>query len=249
MFFYHKELERGKRIQFAQMKQLNLQKEEIRQTFSKYMGGTVADSILSDDINTHGEDRWVTVLFTDLRGYSTISEPMSPKEVLSMLNEYFSEMVPIVEKYEGVVLEYIGDAMMIVFGAPKNVEMHQEKAVRCAMEMREHLKVLNEKWNERDLSRYWQNQDIETLDARAGIHTGNVVAGNIGGDRVMKYGAIGDVVNIAARLEQANKSIGSDILFSRSVYVALTRGLIEQCKDQGTMALKGRSGEERVYSV
>ena len=115
-----------------------------------------------------------------------------------MLNEYFSEMVPIIEKHEGVVLEYIGDAMMIVLGAPRNVERHQEKAVRCAMEMREHLKVLNQRWDEQELSRYWKNQNIDYLDSRAGIHTGNIVAGNIGADKVMKYGAIGDVVNIAA---------------------------------------------------
>jgi len=249
LFFYHKSLEVSKRVQFAQMKLLNTQKEDIHQMFNKYMGGTVAETILSSDFNTEGEDRWVTILFTDLKGYSTISQPMSPKEVLSMLNEYFSEMVPIIEKHEGVVLEYIGDAMMIVFGAPKNVERHQEKAVRCAMAMREHLKVLNERWDEQELSRYWKNQDIDYLDARAGIHTGNIVAGNIGADKVMKYGAIGDVVNIAARLEQANKPIGSSILFSRSVYVALTKGIVSQCTDQGLLPLKGRSGEDRVYSI
>ena len=249
LFFYHKSLEVSKRMQFAQMRLLNTQKEKIHQMFHKYMGGTVAETILSSNFNTEGEDRWVTILFTDLKGYSTISQPMSPKEVLSMLNEYFSEMVPIIEKHEGVVLEYIGDAMMIVFGAPKNVERHQEKAVCCAMEMREHLKVLNQRWDEQELSRYWKNQDIDHLDARAGIHTGNIVAGNIGADKVMKYGAIGDVVNIAARLEQANKPIGSSILFSRSVYVALTKRIVSQCTDQGLLPLKGRSGEERVYSI
>ena len=249
LFFYHKSLEVSKRVQFAQMHLLNTQKEKIHQMFNKYMGGTVAETILSSDFNTEGEDRWVTILFTDLKGYSTISQPMSPKEVLSMLNEYFSEMVPIIEKHEGVVLEYIGDAMMIVLGAPKNVERHQEKAVRCAMAMREHLKVLNQRWDEQELSRYWKNQDIDYLDARAGIHTGNIVAGNIGADKVMKYGAIGDVVNIAARLEQANKPIGSSILFSRSVYVALTNSIVSQCTDQGLLPLKGRSGEERIYSI
>ena len=246
LFSYHRASEKGKRIRFAQMNLLNIQKEKIHQTFNKYMGGAVAETILSNDFNTEGEDRWVTILFTDLKGYSTISQPMSPKEVLSMLNEYFSEMVPIIEKHDGVVLEYIGDAMMIVFGAPKNVERHQEKAVRCAMEMREHLKVLNARWDEQELSRYWKNQDIDYLDARAGIHTGNIVAGNIGADKVMKYGAIGDVVNIAARLEQANKPIGSTILFSRSVYVALTKSIVEQCKDEGSLPLKGRSGEENI---
>ena len=91
-----------------------------------------------------GEDRWVTILFTDLQGYSTIIEPMSPKEVLELLNDYFSQMGKIIEKHDGVVLEYIGDAMMVVFVHPV-VKEHQIKAVRCAMEMREYMHNLNEK--------------------------------------------------------------------------------------------------------
>ena len=174
---------------------------------------------------------------------------MSPKEVLELLNDYFSQMGKIIEKHDGVVLEYIGDAMMVVFGAPNEVKEHQIKAVRCAMEMREYMDTLNEKWVSSGVARFWKNQGIDSLIARVGIHTGNVVAGNIGGENKLKYGAIGDVVNIAARLEQANKSLNTNILFSRSVYVALPEDLIEKSVERGSLPLKGRNNEEQVYSV
>ncbi|MEC7984305.1 MAG: adenylate/guanylate cyclase domain-containing protein [Myxococcota bacterium] len=249
MFFYHREMETGRRMRFAQLNSLEEKRVFIEDTFKTYMGGTVAETILTDSSSLGGEDRWVTILFTDLKGYSTIIEPMSPKEVLSMINEYFSEMAEIIDEYDGVVLEYIGDAMMIVFGAPEEVEHHQYKAVQCAMKMREHMVVLNERWKAEGLARYWINQDIPELTARAGIHTGHIVAGNIGSRKKMKYGAIGDVVNIAARLEQLNKQMRTDILFSRQVYVSLPLEVVPQAKDCGTVALKGREQEERVYSI
>lgn len=249
MSIYHREMEFSRRSLFLQMRLLDQKNQNIRDTFKSYMGGSIGESILSDSMQERGEDRWVSILFTDLRGYSTIIEPMSPKQVLTLLNDYFSQMHDIIEKHDGVVLEYIGDAMMIVFGAPNEVEDHQVKAVQCAMEMREHLKQLNIIWHEKGFARFWKNQDIDTLVARAGIHTGNIVAGNIGSSKKMKYGVIGDVVNIAARLEQANKQFDTDILFSRSVYVALPEELIAHVQEQGTTNLKGRAQEERVYSI
>jgi len=249
MAAYHREMEFGRRSQFIQLEALAEKKHYIEETFKSYMGGTVGDSILSDSVEMSGEDRWVSIVFTDLRGYSTIIEPMSPKQVLGLLNDYFSEMHDIIEKHDGVVLEYIGDAMMIVFGAPHEVEEHQVKAVKCAMEMREHLEVLNQRWAEEGMARFWKNQGIDALTARAGIHTGNIVAGNIGSRKKLKYGAIGDVVNIAARLEQANKQFESDILFSRAVYVSLPEELVAKTEDRGAIALKGRSQEQKVYSI
>ncbi len=249
MFFYHREMEIGRRMQFAQLNSLEEKRVFIEDTFKTYMGGTIAETILTESTSLVGEDRWVTILFTDLKGYSTIIEPMSPKEVLSMINEYFSEMAEIIDEYDGVVLEYIGDAMMIVFGAPGEVEHHQYKAVQCAIKMREHMTNLNQRWKEEGLARYWINQDIPELTARAGIHTGHIVAGNIGSHKKMKYGAIGDVVNIAARLEQLNKQMNTDILFSRPVYVSLPLEVVPQAKDCGTVSLKGREQEERVYSI
>lgn len=249
LFFYHREMEVGRRLRFAQLNSLEEKREYIENTFKAYMGGTVADTILTESTSLQGEDRWVTILFTDLKGYSTIIEPMSPKEVLSMINDYFAEMADIIEEHDGVVLEYIGDAMMIVFGAPEEVEHHQYKAVQCAMKMREHMVVLNERWKKEGLARYWINQDIPELTARAGIHTGHIVAGNIGSRKKMKYGAIGDVVNIAARLEQLNKQMNTDILFSRPVYVSLPLEVVPNVKDCGTVSLKGREQEEKVYSI
>lgn len=244
-----RESEIGKRMQFHQFRLLFQKKATIENTFKSYMGGAVGESILADDIVLSGEDRWVTIIFTDLRGYSTIIEPMSPKQVLNLLNDYFSEMGDIIRKYDGVVFEYIGDAMMIVFGAPNDVEHHQSKAVQCAVEMRSHLETLNKRWEEEGIAHFWQNQDIEKLTARVGIHAGNIVAGNIGGRDKLKYGAIGDVVNIAARLEQANKQLGTNILMSRSVYVSLPKNINCDATDHGMIDIKGRTQQQHVYSM
>ena len=244
-----RESEIGKRMQFHQFRLLGERKANIEDTFKSYMGGAVGESILSDNIVLSGEDRWVTIIFTDLKGYSTIIEPMSPKQVLTLLNDYFSEMGDIIRKYDGVVFEYIGDAMMIVFGAPNDVDNHQSKAVQCAVEMRSHLEALNQRWEEEGIAHFWQNQDIERLTARVGIHAGNIVAGNIGGRNKLKYGAIGDVVNIAARLEQANKQLGTNILMSRSVYVSLPKDINCDATDHGMIDIKGRTQQQHVYSM
>ena len=115
--------------------------------------------------------------------------------------------------------------------------------------MREKLMLLNNKWDDNELSRYWKNHGIDIITARTGIHTGSVITGNIGSTNMLQYSAIGDVVNIASRLEKANKEYGSTICFSEEIYTALTKELANKVKKEGNMKLKGIDKVKTVYSI
>ena len=192
---------------------------------------------------------WVSISFTDISSYSTIIEHMSPETAVKFLNEYFSAMHDVIEKYSGQIINYIGDSVMVVFGAPQKLEDHEILSVRCAMGMREKLNELNKKWDESEFSRYWKNHGIDGITARTGIHTGSVIAGNIGSDRMLQYSAIGDVVNVAARLEQANKEFNTSISLSEEIYINLTKVLHDTAELSGEIKLKGRSTNSKVYTL
>jgi len=170
-------------------------------------------------------------------------------QVVEMLNQYLGAMSEVIEEHDGCVIEFIGDAILTVFGAPNTVPDHSEKAVCCALKMRARLLKLNTEWEKTGLSRYWKNCGMDELGARIGIHTGRVVAGNLGSRTRMKYAVIGDTVNVAARLEALNKELGTDILMSMEVYDHLPEGLIPDIKDQDIHAVKGREQSVRVYSI
>jgi adenylate cyclase len=179
--------------------------------------------------------RDVSVLFSDLRGYSTLSERLTPERVIEFMNVYFQAMQEVIERHRGVVLELLGDAILVVFGAPDKLTNHAESAIKCALAMRDRLERLNE------------SLPVE-LGNRIGIHTGQVVAGNIGGQTYMKYGVIGDVVNVAARLEQLNKKFETSVLVSEEVRRQLPEALREQGTDRGEVVLKGRARPQHVFS-
>ena len=219
------------------------------ETLKRYFGETLSNQILSEKGKLSGQIKWVSVAFTDISSYSTIIENMSPKVAVKLLNQYFSKMHDVIEKYGGHILNYIGDSIMIVFGAPDDVDDHELKAVKCAIEMNEALKSLNKEWEESEFSRFWKNHGIEKVTARTGIHSGSVIAGNIGSDRMLQYSTIGDVVNIASRLEKANKEFGTDICFSHEIYINLKKELHENASLSGEIKLKGRSSPSKVYSI
>ena len=174
---------------------------------------------------------------------------MSPDTAVKFLNEYFSAMHDVIEKHSGQIINYIGDSVMVVFGAPKKLDDHQLLSVRCAIEMRKKLTKLNKKWDENEFSRYWKNHEIDSITARTGIHTGSVIAGNIGSDRMLQYSTIGDTVNVASRLEQRNKEFSTDILFSHEIYTSLTKELYNKANYEGEINLKGRDTLTKVYSI
>jgi adenylate cyclase len=181
------------------------ERDRLKSTFSKFHSKEIAQKILSGEIKLGGERKMATVFFSDIRGFTSLSETMSPDEVLAMLNEYMTEMVKIIYKHGGVVDKYVGDAIMALWGVPNAGASDAFNAVSAALEMRKALKEFNRRRRSRNQSE---------IKIGIGIHTGEVVAGNMGSNERLEYTVIGDNVNQASRIESANKDYGSDILIS-----------------------------------
>ena len=241
--------ENRSRKDFIKSLKLDSNRKLMRQTLKRYFGKNLTEKILHNQGDLKGDNIWISISFTDISSYSTIIEHMSPEMVVKFLNEYFSAMHDVIDKYKGQIVNYIGDSVMVVFGAPKKVEDHEIMSVKCAVEMREKLDKLNKIWDEKEFSRFWKNHGIEKITARTGIHTGSVIAGNIGSDRMLQYSTIGDTVNVASRLEQANKEFESDIAFSHEIYNALNQKLYSKAIFLGEIKLKGREKPTKVYSI
>jgi len=158
-------------------------------------------------------------------------------------------MNQIIDTHKGCVIEYLGDAVFAVFGAPNYMADHCERAVRCAVDMRKKLMELNKQWQTSGLARYWKDSGIEHLKARIGIHSGKVVSGNLGSATRMKYSVIGDTVNVASRLENMNKTLGTEILISAEVRSQLPEEITRLMTDGGERRLKGREQGVHVYSI
>ena len=237
------------RRDFFQNKNLELNRKLMQQTLKRYFGETLTEKMLTNEGEIQGDNIWVSISFTDISAYSTIIEHMSPETAVKFLNEYFSAMHDVIEEHDGQIINYIGDSVMVVYGAPQKLEDHEIISVRCAIAMREKLKELNQKWDEIEFSRYWKNHGINEITARTGIHTGSVIAGNIGSDRMLQYSTIGDTVNVASRLEQKNKEFDTDILFSQKIYTSLTKDLYDLAEYKGEVSLKGRDTKTRTYSI
>jgi adenylate cyclase len=227
------------------------EREFIRETFGRYMSEDVARILLDRRKGgmLNGEERITTVLFSDLRGYSTISEQIPPVKVVEMLNQYLEAMNELIDMHRGCVIEFLGDAILAVFGAPYYIVDHSEQALRCAIEMRNRLRELNNEWKQSGMACYWEQSGVKELNARIGIHTGPVVAGNLGSRTRMKYTVIGDTVNVASRLEALNKEFDSDICLSRDVYTHLPNDLTANMSYRGDYQVKGREQSVRIYTL
>lgn len=227
------------------------EREMLRDLFGRYLSEDVARSVLSQDqkIDLGGEEVVVTVLFCDLKNYTTISERLSPLQMVSMLNEYLGVMNSIIDQHKGCVIEFLGDGILAVFGAPQAYSDHAEKAARCALAMREGLESLNRQWQSDGLAQRWEEVVEGNIEFRIGLHTGLVVAGNLGSKTRMKYAVIGDTVNVAARLEQLNKNFDSTVLMSDEVKSRLPNELASRATRQGEVPVKGRSQSVVVYSI
>ena len=169
------------------------EQSKIKNTFKRYVSKSVVDQLLDDDqkLNLGGEERDVTVLFSDIRGFTAMSEKMKPKEVVSTLNSYFSEMIDIIFKFDGTLDKIVGDELMVVFGAPIARDDDAERAVQTAIGMVESLKKFNDKR---------VKKGKVPINAGIGINKGKVISGNIGSKDQMDYTVIGDTVNLGARL-------------------------------------------------
>jgi adenylate cyclase len=226
-------------------------KEALSASFSKFVPKRLVTQLMESGRVAHlgGEAREVTLIFSDIRGYSTISENMDPTEVIGLLTEYFDAMQASVESNGGVILEYIGDGILAVFGAPGILIDHPKHAVLCSIDMQAELKALNVAWEKRGVSTFWQAHGIDELSIRIGVHTGKVIAGNLGSQQTMKYGVVGDTVNVASRLEQLNNRTDTSILISEEVYQTLDPDLKARTTHQGQFVLKGRNKSQSVYSI
>ncbi|MBN1947682.1 MAG: HAMP domain-containing protein [Bradymonadales bacterium] len=227
------------------------ERDFIRDTFGRYVSREVVSTLLDTPgaIELGGEEREVTVLLSDIERYSTIAEQLSPTQVVEMINAYLSAMNDIIDHHRGCVIEYLGDAILAVFGAPNKLPDHPAAAIRCAVEMRQRLAELNREWDSTGLSQLWKQKGIPILRTRIGIHTGTVVAGNLGSPSRMKYAVTGDTVNIAARLEALNKDLKTEILVSSTTWDQLSDDLKSQAVDRGDHQVKGRGQAIHVFSI
>ena len=215
-----------------------IERDRLRETFGRYVTRQVADHLLAGKVELGGELIPVTVLFSDIRSFTTISERMPPRELLDFLNVYFSAMVESVMKHDGVVDKFIGDAIMAVFGAPVPRPGDALNAVKAALEMRARLAKMNEGFRARGLPE---------IRAGIGLHTGEVVAGNMGHVERMEYTVIGDAVNLASRLEGMTKELACDVLLSEDLYKEVAGSV--DAEPLKRVHVKGREQEVMVYRL
>ncbi len=187
--------------------QLQLHNRFIRKTFGRYLTDDVVKSLLEspEGLKLGGERRKITLVMTDLRGFTSMSGRLAPEQVVTMLNRYLGTMVEVIQTYQGTIDEFIGDAIFILFGAPIQREDDAERAVACAMAMQLAMAGVNSQ-NRAD--------GLPEVEMGIGIHTGEVVVGNIGSDKRAKYGVVGSHVNLTARIE--SYTIGGQVLISEA---------------------------------
>ncbi len=216
------------------------EKRRLKGAFQVYVAPAVVQEILKDPkaLKLGGEQRVLTVLFSDIRGFTTISEGLAAEELVLLLNEYLTEMTQVIFRHEGTLDKYIGDAIMAIYGAPLPQADHPLRACLSAMEMLEALKTLRERWRPKGLPE---------LDIGIGINTGEMVVGNMGSQRRFDYTVMGDNVNLASRLEGLNKQYGTHILVTEFTASHLEGKMV--CRELDLVRVKGKSRPVRIYEI
>lgn len=215
-------------------------KEKIKQAMGKYLSQDIMKNVVQniDDIRLGGKRANVTVLFADIRGFTSMSENMTAEEVSVILNEYFTEIEPIITKYNGVINKFIGDAVMAIFGEPIQDINHPINAVKCANDMLKKVKQLQDKW---------LFEGKPKIEIGIGINTGEAFVGNIGSEKRLEYTVIGDTVNLASRIESYNKVYKTNFLISSSTYthVCSMADVIKISEVQ----IRGKAKKMDIYEV
>ncbi|MEO0756729.1 MAG: GAF domain-containing protein [Cyanobacteria bacterium J06648_16] len=216
------------------------QEKRMKTTLYRYMTPGVAERVmaLGEDALMVGERKDVTVLFSDIRGYTTLTENLEAAAVVSMLNEYFETMVEAVFNHEGTLDKFIGDALMAVFGAPLPLQNHAWASVQAALDMRYRLVAFNRDRNAK-------NQP--EIRIGIGISSGEVVSGNIGSQRKMEYTVIGDGVNLSSRLEGITKQYGCDIVLSEHTYNLCKEHI--WVRELDSTRVKGKQKPVKIYEL
>jgi adenylate cyclase len=242
-------LRRQLRTLRADLSQKKADYEHLKHVFGRYVVPDVVDELLADtsQFDLSGEVRDVTVLFSNIRGYSTLSGRMGPTAVIDLLNRYFGAMSGVIDGERGTIIEFEGDAILVVFGAPLQQPDHADRALRTAVGMNAAARQLNEDMRADGSSEPWRDLMSE-FGIRIGIHSGEVVVGNVGSETRTKYAVIGDTVNIAARVEQMNKKLHTGVLFTGATVSRLGTPR-DDVKSLGKQAVRGRAEDVEVFTI
>jgi adenylate cyclase len=219
-------------------KELELRNDFIRQTFSCFMSDDVVSQLLESQstLKLGGEQRKVTILFSDLKRFTPLSEKYPAEKIVAALNNYFSHMVSVIEKYNGTIDSFIGDAIMVIFGAPCRDGQEAERSIACALEMQQSMEAVNA---------FNRKNDLPELEMGIGINTGEAIIGNIGSKRRMQYSAIGSPVNLAARIQ--GLSLGGQILISEETRQEV--GSLLKSNGHLRVKVKGVNAPITIYDV
>lgn len=214
---------------------------DIRRMFSSYVSKRIVDELIKDPSKAKlgGDRKEITVLFSDIRGFTSFSEKHQPEEVVKLLNEYLGAMTEIVFEYEGTLDKFVGDAIMALWGAPVGQPDHAERAARCALAMIDRLKKLQEKW---------KSEGKYVIDIGIGINTGEMVVGNMGAEgKKMDYTVIGDNVNLGARLEGLTRQYNNHIIMSEFTYEKVKH--VVEVNELGSVTVKGKQKPVVIYDL
>ena len=216
------------------------QKRVVKRLFGRYVSKDVFEQLLAhpDHAELGGKRREMSVLFSDIRGFTTVTEKGNPEELVAQLNEYFSRMVDVVFRHKGTVDKFVGDMVMALYGAPLDDAEHAEHAVAAAIDMVRELGELNRGWAARGMAQ---------LDIGVGINSGDMIAGNIGSSSIMSYTVIGDNVNLGSRLESLNKDYKTRIIISDATRIRLKADY--DIRPLGEVVVKGKTRPVAIFEI
>jgi adenylate cyclase len=216
------------------------QKRTVKKLFGRYVSKDVFHQLMSnpDLARLGGGRREMTVLFSDIRGFTTITEKGDPEALVGQLNEYFSRMVELVFEHKGTVDKFVGDMVMALYGAPLDDPDHADHAVQTAVHMVAELGTLNRKW---------LAEGKAQLDIGIGVNSGEMIAGNIGSSAIMSYTVIGDNVNLGSRLESLNKEYKTRIIISDATRARLKS--VFDMRPLGDVVVKGKSRPVAIFEI
>jgi adenylate cyclase len=216
------------------------ERKKIKSAFTYYLSSDVINEILKnpEKLKLGGDRKEISILFSDVRDFTTIAEGLTPEELVHLLNEYFTIMTDVIFKYDGTLDKYIGDAIMAIFGAPLDFPDHPSKACHAALEMMSELERLNQKWID---------EGKKSLDIRIGITTGPMMVGNMGSEQRFDYTVMGDSVNLGSRLEGANKNYNTNIIISEFTFERVKNDFT--CMELDSVRVKGKKRPVKIYSL
>jgi adenylate cyclase len=217
------------------------EKRRVRNLFTRFISAEMVDQIISTrDINSLNKRANLTILFSDIRGFTTLSEKLPPEEVVALLNPYLEAMTEVIYKHNGTVDKYEGDAIVAFFGEPVPYADHALRAVRAAVDMRKALDQLKQRWEK-------EGHPRPNLEMGVGINSGDVFVGMLGSAQRINYTIIGDAANLAARLQDLTKTYKWPILISESSYLPVKDEFDAEFAD--SVVVKGRSEPVNIYKL